>query len=335
MNVCDCMDLIKTDRSELLKVADLKTAFFNGKLQLNAVDGVSFSVRKGEIFGIVGESGSGKTVTSLSILRLVQPPGRIIGGKIFFEGKDLLGLTDVEMEKVRGSRIGMVFQEPMTSLNPVFRIGEQIGETVATHNEALSSVQVKERTIELLKQVGFDEPEKKYIQYPHQLSGGQRQRVLIAIAIACGPALVIADEPTTALDVATESQIIGLLEGLVSRHGMSMIFITHNLSIIKRLGDRIGIMYAGRMLEENSVKDFFEKPLHPYSKGLLESINGLSGSASRLSAIPGYVPKLSEMPLGCAFHPRCPHAMPVCRSAEPAMKEIGQDQWVRCYLYQN
>jgi ABC-type dipeptide/oligopeptide/nickel transport system ATPase component len=220
------MDLIKTDHSELLKVAGLKTAFFNGKLQLNAVDGVSFSVRKGEIFGIVGESGSGKTVTSLSILRLVQPPGRIIGGNIFFEGKDLLGFTDVEMEKVRGSRIGMVFQEPMTSLNPVFRIGEQIGETIAIHNEALSSVQVKERTIELLKQVGFDEPEKKYIQYPHQLSGGQRQRVLIAIAISCSPALVIADEPTTALDVATESQIVGLLEGLVSRHEMSMIVIT-------------------------------------------------------------------------------------------------------------
>ena len=183
--------------------------------------------------------------------------------------------------------------------------------------------------------MGFDEPEKKYLQYPHQLSGGQRQRVLIAIAISCNPSLVIADEPTTALDVATESQIISLLEGLVSRYGMSMIFITHNLNIMKRLGDRIGIMYAGRVLEENSVKAFFEKPLHPYGRGLLESIGGLSGSAKRLAAIPGYVPKLSEMPEGCKFHPRCPHVMPICRTVEPVMKEIGKDQWVRCYLYQN
>src|SRR5512145_1719338 len=190
--------MIKTDHGELLKVTGLKTAFFTGKSPLRAVDGVSFSIRKGEIFGIVGESGSGKTVTSLSILRLVQPPGRIVGGNIFFEGKDLLSLTDTEMEKVRGRRIGMIFQEPMTSLNPVFRIGEQIGETVAIHNESLSSAQIKERVLELLRRVGFDEPEKKYIQYPHQLSGGQRQRVLIAIAISCSPALVIADEPTTA-----------------------------------------------------------------------------------------------------------------------------------------
>jgi len=335
MNGNDPTDLKKIDHSVLLRVTDLKTAFFTGKSQLNAVDGVSFSVRKGEIFGIVGESGSGKTVTSLSILRLIQPPGRIIGGRILFEGKNLLGLTDIEMEKIRGSRIGMVFQEPMTSLNPVFRIGEQIGETIAAHNDDLSSVHIKDRTIELLRQVGFDEPEKKYIQYPHQLSGGQRQRVLIAIAISCNPALIIADEPTTALDVATESQVIGLLEDLVSQHEMSMIFITHNLNIIKRLGNRIGIMYAGRMLEENSVKAFFEKPLHPYSKGLLESIDGLSGSARRLSAIPGYVPKLSEMPRGCTFHPRCSHVMPICRGMEPEMKEIGQDQWVRCYLYQN
>lgn len=335
MNEHNPLDLKTNDRDEILRVTDLKTAFFTGKSQLNAVDGVSFSVRKGEIFGIVGESGSGKTVTSLSILRLVQPPGRIVSGSILFEGKDLLGLTDIEMEKVRGRRIGMIFQEPMTSLNPVFRIGEQIGETIVAHNNNLSSVQIKDRTIELLRRVGFDEPEKKYIQYPHQLSGGQRQRVLIAIAVSCNPALVIADEPTTALDVATESQVIDLLEDLVSRNEMSMIFITHNLNIIKRLGDRIGIMYAGRMLEENSVKAFFEKPLHPYSKGLLESINGLLGSAKRLSAIPGYVPKLSEMPTGCTFHPRCPYGMPVCRDIEPEMKKIGQDQWVRCYLYQN
>jgi peptide/nickel transport system ATP-binding protein len=223
----------------------------------------------------------------------------------------------------------------MTALNPVFRIGEQIAETIAIHHKDFSQAEIRKRTLELLAQVGFDEPEKKYLQYPHQLSGGQRQRVLIAIAISCNPSLVIADEPTTALDVATESQIIGLLEGLVARYSMSMIFITHNLSIMKRLGDRIGIMYAGRVLEENSVKAFFEKPFHPYGRGLLESIEGLSGSGKRLTAIPGYVPKLSEMPEGCKFHPRCPHVMPICRTVEPAMKEIGKDQWVRCYLYQS
>jgi peptide/nickel transport system ATP-binding protein len=329
------MDIKKYETAELLQVVDLKTSFFTGGPPIRAVDGVSFSIRKGEIFGIVGESGSGKTVTSLSILRLVQPPGKIVGGNIIFEGRDLPGLTDLEMEGVRGSRIGMIFQEPMTALNPVFRIGEQIAETIAIHHKDFSHTQIRERTLELLTQVGFDEPEKKYFQYPHQLSGGQRQRVLIAIAISCNPSLVIADEPTTALDVATESQIISLLEGLVSRYGMSMIFITHNLNIMKRLGDRIGIMYAGRVLEQNTVKAFFEKPLHPYGTGLLESIGGLSGNAKRLAAIPGYVPKLSEMPEGCKFHPRCAHVMPICRTVEPVMKEIGKDQWVRCYLYQN
>jgi peptide/nickel transport system ATP-binding protein len=327
------MDMKKTENAELLTVINLRTSFFTGKSELRAVDRVSFSLRKGEILGLVGESGSGKTVTSLSILRLVQPPGRIMGGNILFEGKDLLALADDQMEEVRGSRIGMVFQEPMTALNPVFRIGEQIAETIAVHHKDFSQAEIKKKTLELLTQVGFDEPEKKYLQYPHQLSGGQRQRVLIAIAISCNPSLVIADEPTTALDVATESQIIGLLEGLVARYGMSMIFITHNLSIMKRLGDRIGIMYAGRVLEENSVKAFFEKPLHPYGRGLLESIEGLSGSGKRLTAIPGYVPKLSEVPEGCTFHPRCPHVMPICKTVEPIMKEIGKDQWVRCYLY--
>ena len=303
--------------------------------QIHAVDGVSFSVRKGEIFGIVGESGSGKTVTSLSILRLVHPPGKVVSGEIRFEGKDLLGLTDKEMETVRGSRIGMIFQEPMTALNPVFRIGEQIGETIAIHNKDFSKQEVQKRVLLLLKQVGFEEPEKKYLQYPHQLSGGQRQRVLIAIAISCNPSLLIADEPTTALDVATESQIINLLEGLVTSNDMSMIFITHNLNIMKKLGHRIGIMYAGRMLEENTVQNFFEKPLHPYGRGLLASVYGLAGDGERLDAIPGSVPKLSELPDGCKFHPRCPYVMPICKTVEPVMKEIGNDQWVRCYLYQS
>ena len=325
----------QSDMPVLLEVVDLNTSFFTGESAVHAVDGVSFSVRKGEIFGLVGESGSGKTVTSLSILRLVHPPGKVVSGVIRFEGKDLLGLTDTEMETVRGSRIGMIFQEPMTALNPVFRIGEQIGETIAIHNKDFSKQEVQKKVLLLLKQVGFEEPEKKYLQYPHQLSGGQRQRVLIAIAISCNPSLLIADEPTTALDVATESQIINLLEGLVTSNDMSMIFITHNLNIMKKLGHRIGIMYAGRMLEENTVRNFFEKPLHPYGRGLLASVYGLAGDGERLDAIPGSVPKLSELPEGCKFHPRCPYVMPICKTVEPSMKEIGNDQWVRCYLYQS
>lgn len=317
---------------QLLDITDLNTSFFIDKNVINAVDGVSFSVPKGEIFGLVGESGCGKTMTALSVMRLVQPPGKIVKGKVIFEGKDLLGLSKREMEGVRGDRIGMIFQEPMSALNPVFRVGEQISEAIIIHKN-VGKKEARDRTIELLKQVGFDEPEKKYTQYPHQLSGGQRQRILIGIAISCGPSLVIADEPTTALDVATESQIINLLQGLVNSSAMSMIFITHNLNIMRKFGQRIGIMYAGRMLEQNFVDDFFKEPLHPYSKGLLSSIYGLLGNEKRLKAIPGFVPKLAELPKGCKFHPRCSYVMPVCKEEEPVMKQIGNGQWIRCYLY--
>ncbi|MDD5010342.1 MAG: ABC transporter ATP-binding protein [Syntrophorhabdaceae bacterium] len=317
---------------QLLDVTDLNTSFFTDKDVINAVDGVSFSVSRGEIFGLIGESGCGKTMTAMSVMRLVQPPGRIVKGKVVFEGRDLLGLSEREMEGVRGGRIGMIFQEPMSALNPVFRVGEQISEAIIIHKN-VGKREAKGRAIELLKQVGFDEPEKRYAQYPHQLSGGQRQRILIGIAISCGPSLVIADEPTTALDVATESQIINLLQDLVNDFAMSMIFITHNLNIMRKFGKRIGIMYAGRMLEQNLVDIFFREPLHPYSKGLLSSIYGLTGNEKRLTAIPGSVPKLAELPRGCKFHPRCPYVMPVCREGEPIMKQIGNGQWVRCYLY--
>ena len=317
---------------QLLDVTDLNTSFFTDKDVINAVDGVSFSVSRGEIFGIIGESGCGKTMTAMSVMRLVQPPGRIVKGKVVFEGRDLLGLSEREMEGVRGGRIGMIFQEPMSALNPVLRVGEQISEAIIIHKN-VGKREAKGRAIELLKQVGFDEPEKRYAQYPHQLSGGQRQRILIGIAISCGPSLVIADEPTTALDVATESQIINLLQDLVNDFAMSMIFITHNLNIMRKFGKRIGIMYAGRMLEQNFVDVFFKEPLHPYSKGLLSSIYGLTGNEKRLTAIPGSVPKLAELPRGCKFHPRCPYVMPVCREGEPIMKQIGNGQWVRCYLY--
>ncbi len=293
---------------------------------------MNLSVKKGEVFGLVGESGCGKTMTALSVIRLVPPPGRIVGGEILFEGRNLLTLGGEEMEKVRGNRIGMVFQEPMTSLNPVFRVGEQVGEVILTHRSG-SRTEVRDRVLELLRLVGFNDPDKKYVQYPHQLSGGQRQRVLIAMAIACDPSLVIADEPTTALDVATESQILYLLRRLVGERAMSMLFITHNLRIIRRLGHRIAIMYAGRVMEMGEVGPFFGEPLHPYSQGLLASVFNMAPGQKRLKAIPGSVPRMSELPAGCKFHPRCPSAMDVCRGREPEMKQTGKERWVRCFLY--
>jgi peptide/nickel transport system ATP-binding protein len=264
---------------------------------------------------------------------LVPKPGRIVGGTILFEGRNLVQLSEKEMETVRGSQVGMIFQEPMTALNPVLRVGDQIAETLLFHTD-LTKRAVKEHCLALLKRVGFTEPEKKYDQYPHQLSGGQRQRILIAIAISCNPSLVIADEPTTALDVATESQILFFLKKLVAEQNMSMLFITHNLSIIKRLARRIGIMYAGRFVEQAYVGEFFNEPFHPYSRGLLNSVFKISGKARRLSAIPGFVPKLSEMPEGCKFHPRCTFVMPICRKEEPPMINAGSERWTRCYLYQ-
>ncbi|HEY3277730.1 MAG TPA: ABC transporter ATP-binding protein [Syntrophorhabdaceae bacterium] len=318
----------------LLKVKGLTTGFALDSMTMKVVNGLDLSLNKGEVFGIVGESGSGKTMTALSIMRLVPPPGKILGGKAIFEERDLLALTLDEMNTVRGNRIGMVFQEPMSALNPVLRIGDQICETIEIHKK-LSKAEIKNRALELLRGVGFDEPEKKFNQYPHQLSGGQRQRVLIAIAISCDPSLVIADEPTTALDVATESQILCLLQDLVSAKAMSMIFITHNLSIIKGLAQRVGIMYAGRMVEQNYVDQFFSAPLHPYSKGLLESVVWLKSDQARLKAIPGFVPKMSDLPPGCKFNPRCPHVMEICRGDEPELKEVERGKWVRCYLYQD
>jgi len=329
------MSVKKSDSSQsLLAIHNLTTSFFINSSVLKAVDSVSLTLYEGEIFGLVGESGSGKTMTALSILRLVPPPGRIEHGQIIFEGRDLMQLPLKEMERIRGNKISMIFQEPMTSLNPVFKVGDQIAEILETHTD-LSRKEIKERTLELLTKVGFDEPEKKYIQYPHQLSGGQRQRILIGMAIACNPSIVIADEPTTALDVATESRILKLLETLLDEHNTSMLFITHNLTIIKRLARRIGIMYAGRIMELNLVHEFFKEPFHPYSKGLVDSIIGLTRKEKRLKAIPGSVPRLSELPQGCKFHPRCAFTMERCKHEEPLLKQITDEQWVRCYLYQN
>jgi oligopeptide/dipeptide ABC transporter ATP-binding protein len=315
-------------------MCDVNVRFSTESSIMRAVDNVSFHINRGEVFGLVGESGSGKTMTALSIMSLVPPPGKIIKGKILFEGNDLLQLSRKQMETVRGKKISIIFQEPMTSLNPVFKVGDQISEILAIHTD-LTKKEAKNNALALLKNVGFNEPEQKYVQYPHQLSGGQRQRILIAISIACNPSLIIADEPTTGLDVATEGQILCLLQDLVQKYQMSMLFITHNLHVIKSLGTRIGIMYAGRILEENMVNDFFREPLHPYSVGLLESVEWLKGVETKLKAIPGSVPKLSELPQGCKFHPRCIHVMTKCKTEEPPFYNVGDNKWVRCYLYQN
>jgi oligopeptide/dipeptide ABC transporter ATP-binding protein len=326
--------MINLENQELLKMSDVNVSFFSESSVIRVVDNVNLTINREEIIGLVGESGSGKTISALSIMRLVPPPGQVISGKILFEGSDLLKLSEKQLENVRGRRISMIFQEPMTSLNPVFRVGDQIAEILSIHTD-MTKKDIKEKALQLLKNVGFDEPDQKYIQYPHQLSGGQRQRILIAISIACNPSLLIADEPTTALDVATEGQILCLIKDLILQHQMSMLFITHNLHVIQSLGIRIAIMYAGRILEENKVVDFFREPLHPYSKGLLESVVWLKGNEKRLKTIPGFVPRLSELPQGCKFHPRCKRVMAICKDKEPSLINIGENKWVRCYLYQN
>jgi oligopeptide/dipeptide ABC transporter ATP-binding protein len=301
---------------------------------VRAVDNVSLHINKGEIFGLVGESGSGKTMTALSIMRLVPYPGKITSGKILLGENDLLQLSVSQMESIRGRIISMIFQEPMTSLNPVLKVGDQVAEILSLHTD-LTKNDARDKALELLSKVGFDEPREKFIHYPHQLSGGQRQRILIAIAVACNPSMIIADEPTTALDVATEGHILSLLKDLAEQNQMSMLFITHNLHIMKIMGIRIGIMYAGRLLEINTVHDFFRKPLHPYSIGLLESMVCAIDIHGELKTIPGSVPNLSALPKGCKFHPRCVHCMPQCKDDEPPLVNIGENTWVRCFLYQS
>ncbi len=319
---------------KLIEIVDLTVDFPTDQGTVRAVDRLSFSLGEGEIVGLVGESGSGKTMTALSIMGLVPHPGRITAGQVWFEKTDLTGVGRTGLEAIRGNRIGMVFQEPMTALNPVLRIGDQIAETLAAHSD-MPRAAVMKKAIDLLEKVGFDDGSRRIDQYPHQLSGGQRQRILIAMAIACEPSLVIADEPTTALDVATESQILELLSGLVRERGMSLLLISHNLQVVKRLVDRVAIMYAGRLLEVNSTDDFFSSPLHPYGKGLVESILGLQGTERRLKAIPGSVPRLLELPTGCTFHPRCAHVMARCRAEEPPLAKKENGKWVRCFLYGN
>jgi len=317
-----------------LTIQDLQTHFFTGEGVVRAVDGVTLSVRPGETLGLVGESGCGKTVTALSILRLIpNPPGRIVGGTICFEGRDLLRLPEEEMRSIRGCAISMIFQEPMTSLNPVFTVGEQVAEGIR-HHEKVSRREAWDRAVEVLRRVKIPDPARRAYEYPHQLSGGLRQRVMIAMALALGPRLLIADEPTTALDVTIQAQIVDLLMGLQEEMQMAVILITHDLGVIAETADRVVVMYAGRVVEEASAEQLFETPLHPYTQGLLESLPKLETGKRhrRLTAIPGLIPNLLDLPTGCKFAPRCPKVIGDCWPTEPELREIRPGHWARCIL---
>ncbi len=316
----------------LLQVRNLQTSFFTELGEVKAVDGVDFDVPPGKTLGIVGESGSGKSITALSILQLIQKPGKITGGSIIFDGIDLLSLPPQEMRKIRGNQISMIFQEPMTSLNPVYTIGNQVAESFIIHQQ-LSKKQAKERAIEMLKVVGIPSPEKRFNQYPHELSGGMRQRVMIAMALACRPKLLIADEPTTALDVTIQAQILELIKELQKKMNMSVIMISHDLGVIAETCDYVAVMYSGKIVEYSDVKTLFKNPKHPYTAGLLKSLPRHDIEQKQLATIPGVVPNPFSMPAGCAFAPRCPFATDLCRERMPELKQLAMENHVRCWIY--
>jgi oligopeptide/dipeptide ABC transporter ATP-binding protein len=314
----------------LLSVEGLRVVFGRAGREQVAVDGISFAVGQGETVGIVGESGSGKSLTALAVLRLVpSPPGRIAGGHVRFEGQDLAAVSEAEMERIRGARIGMIFQEPMTALNPVFTIGEQVSEALRVH-VGLGRREASARALQLLERVGISDAPRRMRQYPHELSGGMRQRVMIAAALACRPSLLIADEPTTALDVTIQAQILALLRELQREMGMAVILITHDLGVVAQMVDRVVVMYGGRIAEEGTVEQVFTRPSHPYTRLLLESIPSLDDDRDRLPTIPGMVPTLAELPSGCRFHPRCPQAMPVCRAEVPQFVTVAPGHRAAC-----
>jgi len=325
--------MMPENKSALVRVRDLCTSFYTDAGVARAVDGVSFDIEAGKTMALVGESGCGKSVTSLSILRLVpNPPGRIEGGTVEFDGVNLLDLPEPEMRGMRGNNISMIFQEPMTSLNPVFRVGGQIAAAIRVHQD-VSKAEARNQAIELLQKVGIPAPELRVDDYPHQLSGGMRQRVMIAMALACGPKLLIADEPTTALDVTIQAQILDLLQGLQAETGMAILLVTHNLGIVADVADDVLIMYAGKIVERGPVREVYKAPQHPYTIGLFESLPSMHQHGERLSTIPGQVPAATKFPEGCRFHPRCSHAMDVCRTGEPPTIEQSDVHRVACWLH--
>ena len=314
----------------LLEVRDLTTSFFTDDGVARAVSGVSFDVREGETLALVGESGCGKSVTSLSVLRLIPPPGKIVQGEVHYRGRDLLRIGREEIRRVRGKEISMIFQEPMTSLNPVFTIGRQISEVIEVH-EKVSSDEAHERTVAMLRYVGIPAPEQRANEYPHQLSGGMRQRVMIAMALICNPSILIADEPTTALDVTIQAQILELLNRLQSESRMSIILITHDLGVVAENAHRVAVMYAGRIVEFAESVELFTRPLHPYTVGLFESLPSTHQRNERLRTIPGTVPVPTHIPSGCPFHPRCSIADEACARSVPELEEIRPGHTVRCF----
>jgi len=320
----------------LLEVKNLKTYFFTEDGVVKAVDGVDFHVNPGEVLGLVGESGCGKSVTSLSIMRLIGMPGKVVDGEIYFEGKNLLQLPESEMTHMRGNRISMIFQQPQSSLNPVFKVGDQVGEVLQIH-QRMGKEQAWEKAVELLRLVGIPDPEKKAHSFPHEMSGGQAQRVMIAMALALNPQLLLADEPTTALDVTIQAQILDLLRDLRTRMNTAVILITHDLGVIAEMADRVAVMYAGRIVEQTDVNKLFALPLHPYTQGLIASIPILGYVKEELDVIPGSVPNLINLPPGCRFAPRCrprvEHRLEICTDVEPELLPVSEDHNVRCWLY--
>lgn len=322
----------------LLEVKDLKTYFYTEDGIVRAVDGVNFEVYPGEVLGLVGESGCGKSVTSLSIMRLISKPGRIDSGEIFLHGENLLEFPENEMIKVRGNRISMIFQQPQTALNPVFKVGDQLAEVLNVHQD-LGKEAGWNRAIELLRMVGVPDPERRVEAYPHELSGGMAQRVMIAMALACVPELLIADEPTTALDVTIQAQILDLMRDMRREMGTSVILITHDLGVVAEMAERVAVMYAGEIVEQTDVNNLFDEPLHPYTQGLIGSIPILGEVKERLAVIPGSVPNLVNLPPGCRFAPRCgarvQYNLTICTEQKPELEEIKMGHQVRCWLYQS
>src|SRR5919112_5343463 len=322
--------------AHLLEVRNLQTHFPTRSGLVRAVDGVSFHLDRGELLGLVGESGCGKSITALSVMRLVAPPGKIVNGEILFDGRDLLKLSDAEMREMRGDDIAMIFQDPMTSLNPVFTVGEQISEALRLHRK-LSRKEAQQATIEAMREVAIPDPSRRVKDYPHQMSGGMRQRVMIAMALACDPKLLIADEPTTALDVTIQAQILELLNELRRTRELGVLLITHDLGVVAEVADRVAVMYTGRIVEESPVEELFARPKHPYTEGLLRSVPKLTEAevkkVERLSTIEGFVPKPTNLPPGCHFAPRCQHRMPRCTEGDIPLYPLENAVQVRCVLF--
>ena len=318
---------------KLLQVKNLSTYFYTDEGIVYALDDVSFDLGRGEALGIVGESGSGKSVTALSIIRLVQsPPGKIVAGEVLLDGEDLLKKSKAEMRHIRGGKVSMIFQEPMTALNPVFTVGRQIMESILIHQHKTKK-EAREQAIEMLRLVGIPAPEKRIDDYPHQMSGGMRQRVMIAIALCCNPQLLICDEPTTALDVTIQAQILELIRDIRERLGTSVILITHDLGVVAQVTDKVIIMYAGKVMEYGTVRQIFTDPLHPYTAALMRSIPVIGKKTERLNVIRGMVPSLSKRPEGCLFHPRCDEACDLCRTVRPELTDMPGGRQVRCHKY--